>query len=78
MLSLGEVGGEHPLTRDRHGFVTVDGIAQPGAGAERFLPDACGAAAGRAQAGEHTRRALLDWGFAAAEIDELEHAGAVA
>ena len=28
VLSLGEVA-YHPLTRERHGFVTVDGIAQP-------------------------------------------------
>lgn len=75
VLSLGEVA-DHPLTRERHGFVTVDGIAQP-APAPRFGRTPQAHPAGAPEAGEHTRRALLDWGFATAEIDELADAGVV-
>ena len=75
VLSLGEVA-DHPLTRDRHGFVTVDGISQP-APAPRFGRTPAAQPAGAPEPGEHTRRALLDWGFAAAEIDELADAGVV-
>jgi alpha-methylacyl-CoA racemase len=76
VLSLGEVA-EHPLTRDRHGFVTVDGISQP-APAPRFWRTPTAPPQDAPRPGEHTRRALLDWGFAGPEIDALEHAGAVA
>jgi alpha-methylacyl-CoA racemase len=75
VLSLGEVA-DHPLTRERHGFVTVDGISQP-APAPRFGRTPAAQPAGAPEPGEHTRRALLDWGFAAAEIDELADAGVV-
>jgi len=75
VLSLGEVA-DHPLTRERHGFVTVDGIAQP-APAPRFGRTPAAQPAGAPEPGEHTRRALLDWGFATAEIDELADAGVV-
>jgi alpha-methylacyl-CoA racemase len=75
VLSLGEVG-DHPLTRERHGFVTVDGIAQP-APAPRFERTPPAQPSGAPEPGEHTRRALLDWGFATAEIDELADAGVV-
>jgi alpha-methylacyl-CoA racemase len=75
VLSPGEVA-DHPLTRERHGFVTVDGIAQP-APAPRFGRTPTALPEDAPKPGEHTRRALLDWGFAATEIDELEHAGAV-
>jgi alpha-methylacyl-CoA racemase len=75
VLSLGEVA-EHPLIRERHGFVTVDGIAQP-APAPRFGRTPAAPPQDAPKPGEHTRRALLDWGFAGPEIDELEHAGAV-
>jgi len=75
VLSLGEVA-YHPLTRERHGFVTVDGIAQP-APAPRFGRTPAAQPAGAPEPGEHTRRALLDWGFATAEIDELADAGVV-
>jgi alpha-methylacyl-CoA racemase len=75
VLSLGEVA-DHPLTRERHGFVTVDGFAQP-APAPRFGRTPAAQPAGAPEPGEHTRRALLDWGFATAEIDELTDAGVV-
>jgi alpha-methylacyl-CoA racemase len=75
VLSLGEVA-DHPLIRERHGFVTVDGIAQP-APAPRFGRTPAAQPAGAPEPGEHTRRALLDWGFATAEIDELADAGVV-
>ena len=75
VLSLGEVA-DHPLTRERHGFVTVEGISQP-APAPRFGRTPAAQPAGAPEPGEHTRRALLDWGFAAAEIDELADAGVV-
>ena len=75
VLSLGEVA-DHPLTRDRHGFVTVDGISQP-APAPRFARTPAAQPTGAPEPGEHTRRALLDWGFATAEIDELADAGVI-
>jgi alpha-methylacyl-CoA racemase len=75
VLSLGEVA-DYPLVSDRRGFVTVDGIPQP-APAPRFDRTPADQPAPAPKPGEHTRGALLDWGFAAAEIDELESAGAV-
>jgi alpha-methylacyl-CoA racemase len=56
--------------------VTVDGIAQP-APAPRFGRTPAAPPAGAPEPGEHTRRALLDWGFTAAEIDDLTDAGVV-
>ena len=75
VLSLGEVA-DHPLVRERHGFVAVDGICQP-APAPRFGRTPSAPPTHAPRPGEHTRGALLDWGFAAAEIDDLEAAGAV-
>jgi alpha-methylacyl-CoA racemase len=75
VLSLGEVA-DHPLVRERHGFVAVDGIAQP-APAPRFGRTPSAQPTNAPRPGEHTRDALLDWGFAAAQIGELESAGAV-
>jgi alpha-methylacyl-CoA racemase len=75
VLPLGEVA-DYPLVQERHGFVTVDGISQP-APAPRFERTPSAQPTNAPRPGEHTRGALLDWGFAAAEIDELESAGAV-
>jgi alpha-methylacyl-CoA racemase len=75
VLSLGEVA-DHPLVQERHGFVTVDGISQP-APAPRFERTPSGQPTDAPEPGQHTRRALLDWGFAAAEVAELEIEGAV-
>ena len=75
VLSLAEVADD-PLVKERRGFITVDGIPQP-APAPRFdrtpAPDPTAAP----KPGEHSREALLDWGFASAEINELEVRGAV-
>ncbi len=75
VLSLAEVA-DYPLVAERHGFVTVDGIPQP-APAPRFDRTPPGQPTAAPRPGEHTRGALLDWGFAAAEIDRLEAEGAV-
>ena len=75
VLSLGEVA-DYPLVQERQGFVTVDGICQP-APAPRFDRTPSGHPTDAPKPGEHTRSALLDWGFAAAEIDRLEAEGAV-
>jgi alpha-methylacyl-CoA racemase len=75
VLALGDVA-DYPLVKERDGFVTVDGIAQP-APAPRFDRTPSGAPTAAPKPGADTRGALLDWGFAAAEIDQLLSAGAV-
>jgi alpha-methylacyl-CoA racemase len=75
VLTLGEVADD-PLVQERRGFVTVDGISQP-APAPRFDRTPLGQPTAAPRPGEHTRGALLDWGFAVAEIDRLADQGVV-
>lgn len=66
----------HPHNRQRGTFVEVDGVVQP-APAPRFSRTP-GAVAGPPPApGQHTREALLTWGFASEEVDRLRASGAV-
>lgn len=67
----------HPHNVAHGTFTTVDGVAQP-APAPRFSRTPAGTPRLPAAPGQHTREALLDWGFAPAEVDALLRAGAVA
>ena len=75
VLSLSDAPS-HPHHVARETFVTVDGVLQP-APAPRFS-----ATPGRIQEldpriGAHNESGLADWGFSAAEIAALQHAGAL-
>src|SRR5207249_2622694 len=61
---------EHPHNRARGTFVEVDGVRQPGP-APRFSRTKPVIRRGPPVPGEHTREALLDWGFSAADIEAL-------
>lgn len=75
VLSLDEVAN-HPYMTEREGFVEIDGVGQP-APAPRFSRSQGHVPAGAPRTGEHTRTALLDWGFAASEVDGLVEAGTI-
>ena len=76
ILSAGEAP-MHPHVAARETLVELDGVVQP-APAPRFsrTPSAIGGPP--RQPGEDTRETLLDWGFTAAELDELFADGVVA
>ncbi|WP_374113380.1 CaiB/BaiF CoA transferase family protein [Frankia sp. AgB1.8] len=65
----------HPHNLARGTFVDVDGVVQP-APAPRFSRTPSGPVSPPAAAGEHTRKALLAWGFSDAEIAGLLTSGA--
>lgn len=66
----------HPHLAARRTFVEVDGVRQPGVAPR--LSRTPGRIAGPAPyAGQHSRTALLDWGFSPAEVDELLRTKAV-
>jgi len=67
---------EHPHARARGAFVEANGVLQP-APAPRLDRTPARIDRPPPRPGEHTREALADWGFAAAEIDALFAAGAV-
>lgn len=67
----------HPHNAARESFVTVNGITQP-APTPRFSRTAPGAPVAARELGADTREVLADFGFAAAEIEELLAVGAVA
>lgn len=75
ILSMGEAM-QHPHNVARGTFIEVDGIKQPGP-APKFLRTPSKTPMGVAYAGEHSKEGLADWGFAAAEVDRLESAGAI-
>jgi alpha-methylacyl-CoA racemase len=62
--------------RDRGVFVEHDGVVQP-APAPRFDRTPSAIRSPSPAPGEHTREALADWGFAPAELDQLEADGAI-
>lgn len=68
---------DHPHLAARRTFVEVGGMRQPAAAPR--LSRTPGAVAGPAPyAGQHTRPALLDWGFSPDEVDGLLRAEAIA
>jgi alpha-methylacyl-CoA racemase len=76
VLSMPEAAA-HPHARARRAFVEVDGKQQP-APAPRFSRTPLAAPTPPAGIGEHTDRALRDWGFPAELLAELREAKAIA
>jgi len=74
VLTLGEAATHHHLTA-RAAVVERDGVAQP-APAPRFSRTPTPVVGPPPRAGQDTARALVDWGFTTAEVDQLiaEHA----
>jgi alpha-methylacyl-CoA racemase len=66
----------HPHNRQRGTFTEVAGVPQP-APAPRFSRTPPAIAAPPAGPGQHTDKALADWGFGADEVTKLRDAGAV-
>lgn len=66
----------HPHNLARRAFVHVDGLAQP-APAPRFSRTPSQVAGPAPRAGQHSREALGQWGFTAAEADRLLASGSV-
>jgi alpha-methylacyl-CoA racemase len=67
----------HPHNVARNTFTAVDGAPQP-APAPRFDRTPSTVQGAPVAAGAHTRDALVEWGFATADVDELLAAGAIA
>ncbi|MEZ4215820.1 MAG: CaiB/BaiF CoA-transferase family protein [Myxococcota bacterium] len=76
VLSMDEAP-RHPHNRERSTFVEVAGFLQP-APAPRFDRTRPAVPAPPAHPGQHTDRALADWGFGADEIAKLRAAKAIA
>lgn len=76
VLSMDEAS-HHPHNVSRDTFVEVDGVVQP-APAPRFSRTPGEVAGPPAHSGQHTEDALRDWGFDAAEMDELRKVEAIA
>ncbi|MER5437669.1 CaiB/BaiF CoA-transferase family protein [Streptomyces sp. NPDC002790] len=72
VLGLGEVAG-HPHHEARDGFPKLGGIPQP-APAPRFGRTRPTLRTGPPAPGEHTHKALADWGFTAEELRTLDRA----
>jgi alpha-methylacyl-CoA racemase len=68
---------EHPHARARGAFLDVAGVAQPRP-APRFSRTDSGVQYPPVAGGAHTDEVLSEWGFAAAEIDGLRDAKAIA
>jgi alpha-methylacyl-CoA racemase len=66
----------HEHATARGSFIEVDGVHQP-APAPRFSRTPGEVSRGAAEPGEHTREALVDWGFDEAEIEPLRSIGAI-
>jgi alpha-methylacyl-CoA racemase len=67
---------EHPHNVHRGTFIDVGGVKQPGP-APRFVRTPSDTPQVGAYAGEHSKDALADWGFAVSDIDALLTSGAV-
>jgi alpha-methylacyl-CoA racemase len=76
VLSMDEAP-EHPHNQLRGTFVTQDGVTQP-APPPPFSRTPSAIQGPPAVAGEHTQEALRDWGFSAAELEQLRQCGAIA
>jgi alpha-methylacyl-CoA racemase len=66
---------EHPHNVHRGTFIDVGGVKQPGP-APRFERTPSNTPQVGAYAGEHSKNALADWGFAVSDIDALLASGA--
>jgi alpha-methylacyl-CoA racemase len=75
VLGLAEAPA-HPHNRARGTFVDVGGVVQP-APAPRFSRTPADPPVPPARPGEHTDRALADWGVGPDEVDRLRAAGAI-
>jgi alpha-methylacyl-CoA racemase len=75
VLGLGEAPA-HPHNRARGTFVDVGGVVQP-APAPRFSRTPCDPPTPAARPGEHTDRALTDWGVPAEKVARLRATGAI-
>ena len=75
VLGLGEVH-EHPHHQARESFIEVAGVSQP-APAPRFSRTAGAVSLPPPLPGEHTDEILQDWGFSAAEAQDLRDCGAL-
>jgi alpha-methylacyl-CoA racemase len=75
VLALGEVES-HPHNAARATFLRRDGVLQPGP-APRFSRTQCVMGSPPRPRGADSEEVLRDWGFARAEIEELEEAGVV-
>jgi alpha-methylacyl-CoA racemase len=75
VLSM-EEAPDHPHNRFRNTFVEVDGIIQP-APAPRFSRTPPRIQGPPPRPGEHTKEALLDWGFREEEIESLRKEGVI-
>jgi alpha-methylacyl-CoA racemase len=75
VLSMQEAPN-HPHNRERGTFVEFEGVVQP-APAPRFSRTPSAIQRPPARPGEHTEEALREWGFSAAELEQLRGCGAV-
>jgi alpha-methylacyl-CoA racemase len=75
VLSMQEAP-QHPHNQLRGTFVDMDGVMQP-APAPRFSRTPSAIQRPPAAPGEHTEAALRDWGFSAADVEQLRSSGAV-
>jgi alpha-methylacyl-CoA racemase len=75
VLSMQEAP-EHPHNKQRETFVNMNGVVQP-APAPRFSRTPSAIQRPPAAPGEHTEEALHDWGFSAAELEQLRGCGAI-
>ncbi|HEY6319719.1 MAG TPA: CoA transferase, partial [Acidimicrobiia bacterium] len=75
VLTMSEAA-EHPHIQARGTVVEFDGVLQP-APAPRFSRTSAELRSPAPKPGEHTDRALTDWGFTADELRALHEAGAI-
>ncbi len=71
-----EEAPQHPHNQARETFITRDGVVQP-APAPRFSRTVPQVQYSPARPGEHSKEILLDWGFNADELRDLEAAAAI-
>ena len=76
VLSLSE-SVSHPHNKARDTFVEIDGVTQP-APAPRFSRTPAQVSSPPCRPGQHSREALLDWGFTETDITTLEGSHAIA
>jgi alpha-methylacyl-CoA racemase len=67
---------QHPHNKLRETFVVQGGVTQP-APAPRFSRTPSAIQRPPAVPGEHTEEALRDWGFSAADLENLRRCGAI-